>query len=320
MFLDELTIVVRSGQGGKGCESYFKRTDRKMIPNGGDGGDGGDVILKAENNMGSLHALKSKRVFEAENGGGGSSNNKYGRKGNDCVILVPCGTTVYNKRENLLIRDMVEQGDQVLALKGGRAGYGNHNDRPATNGEPAKEMELYLSYKIISDIAFVGLPNSGKTALLKTLTGAGVQETDYPFATKSPQLGTYSSDTTQFRLCDLPSIYQGSEQSHGLGTHFLKHLERARMLFFILDVNSAFATDLYHGFQTLLSIVQRCSQDFLLKPRFVVINKAELLGEGAPVRHQLFPNHEKIFFVSVKNMTGLDELMNEAGKVLEKRV
>ncbi|OGW82331.1 MAG: hypothetical protein A3G33_11545 [Omnitrophica bacterium RIFCSPLOWO2_12_FULL_44_17] len=317
MFIDELTITIRSGNGGKGCESLFRRPDRKVIPNGGDGGDGGDVIIRADSNVGSLLSLKSKRVFEAEHGGAGLSNNKYGRKGNDCIISVPCGTTVFNKDDQLLIRDMIESGDQVLVLKGGHRGYGNHQDRDATLGEAGKEIDVFLSYKIITDIVLIGLPNSGKTAFLKTLTGAGVHETDYPFSTKAPQLGTYRTDTSQLRICDLPSIYHGSEEEHGLGTHFLKHLERARLFFFVVDVGSKFSADLSDGFQMLLNIVQRYNLDFLKKQRVVIVNKADLLEKEEMVRHKLFPGSEKIFFISVKDKTGLDELMNEAAKHLE---
>src|SRR3989338_9543579 len=171
MFIDELTIVVRSGQGGQGCDSYRQRSDHKRIPNGGDGGDGGDVILQADSQTGSLLGLKSKRIFEAESGSAGTGNNRHGRKGKDCVVKVPCGTTVLNKQNDLLVRDLIQSGDKVIALKGGRGGYGNHAKRPTTMGEAGKELEVFLSFKLIADVFLVGLSNSGKNSLLKTLTG-----------------------------------------------------------------------------------------------------------------------------------------------------
>ena len=317
-FIDEVTITVRSGAGGRGCESYRGRTDRKRIPDGGDGGDGGDVIVRSDAQTGSLFPLKSKRTFEAEAGGLGSGNNSYGRRGKDCVVKVPCGTTVYNKRDQLLIRDLVLPGDEVIVLKGGRGGYGNHAHRPTVAGESAKELELLLSFKIIADIFLVGLPNSGKTTLLKHVTGAGVLETEYPFATKAPQLGTYRSHFRELRMCELPAIYQSSDQGRGLGTGFLKHLERARLIFLMLEPESEFAPDLKTGCQILRKTIERFDPDFVRIPYFVVINKADLIPRGTvSEKKKSFSSREKVFFISAKTGTGVDRLMEAALNFLE---
>ncbi len=311
MFIDEVTITVHSGAGGRGCESYRKRMDRKRIPDGGDGGDGGDVILKADAQTGSLFPLKSKRIFEAEAGGMGSGNKRYGRRGNDRVVKIPCGTTIYNKRDQLLIRDLVCPGDEVRVLKGGSGGYGNHANRPVRNGNPAQELELFLSFKIIADVFLVGLPNSGKTTLLKSLTGAGVLETEYPFATKAPQLGTYRNHFSELRLCELPAIYRASEEGRGLGTHFLKHLERAKLIFFMLDPQTEFARDLKTGYDILLSTIERFNSNFVKIPRFLVVNKTDLLSREM-TKKKLLPTREKVFLISAKEGTGVNRLMNAA--------
>ena len=315
MFIDEISIIVRSGSGGRGCESYRRRSDHKQIPDGGDGGDGGDVILRADPGTGSLFSLKSKRIFESEDGGIGTGKNRYGRKGEDCIIKIPCGTTVYNKRDQLLIRDLVSPHDEVVVLKGGKGGYGNHARRPTRDGIKGKELELFLSFKIIADIFVVGLPNSGKTTLLKRLTGAGVLETEYPFATKEPQLGTYRSNFHQLRMCELPAIYQASGEGRGLGTHFLKHLERARLIFFLLDPNSEFAPDPQAGFQILVNTIEKFNSDFLDIPRFLVVNKVDSLPpkgrSGLPL-----PRGENVFLVSAKTGTGIDRLMTAAQDIL----
>ncbi|MBI1977569.1 MAG: 50S ribosome-binding GTPase [Candidatus Omnitrophica bacterium] len=317
MFLDEVTITVRSGAGGKGCESYRKRSDHKRIPNGGDGGDGGDVVLKADAQTGSLLPLQSKRIFEAECGGLGSGNNRHGRKGEDCIVKIPCGTTVYNKQNHLLIRDLVNPDEEVVVLKGGKGGYGNHAGLPPVEGAPTKELELLLSFKIIADIFLVGLPNSGKTALLKRLTGAGISEAEYPFATKTPQLGTFQSDFDQLRICELPAVYEASGEGRGLGTHFLKHLERARLIFFMLDLKSEFASDFKTGYDILLSTVERFNPNFLKTPRFWVVNKSDLIETQKPKGINL-PKAEKVFFISAKTGEGIEILMRQARSVLEK--
>src|SRR3989338_8857835 len=268
MFIDEVTIIVRSGAGGKGCESFIHRPDHKKIPNGG---DGGDVILRADPQTGNLFALKSKRIFEAEAGGAGTRNNKYGRKGSDCIVKVPCGTTIYNKKDNLLIRDLVHPGEEVVVLKGGNGGYGNHARYPTIKGGDSKELEILVSFKIIADIFLVGLPNSGKTTLLKRLTGAGVLETEYPFATKAPQMGTYRSNFDQLRLCELPAIYRAAEEGRGLGTRCLKHLERARLVFLMLDPKSEFSSDLKSGYNILLDTIKHFNPAFAEIPRLLVV-------------------------------------------------
>ena len=315
MFIDEVVIAVCSGAGGRGCESYIVRADRKKIPNGGDGGDGGNVILKADPQTGSLISLKSKRVFEAERGGLGLGNNRYGKKGRDCIVKVPCGTTIYNKTEDLLIRDLVEPNDEVVVLKGGKGGYGNHARKPVTSGGESKELELLLSFKIIADIFIVGLPNSGKTALLKYLTGAGVSESEYPFATKSPQLGTYKSNFSQLSLCELPAIYGASGEGRGLGTHYLKHLERARLIFFVLDAKSEFVSNLGEGYQILFGTIERFKPAFLNIPRLILVNKADLLDKSEQER-KMFPAKEKVYFVSAKKGAGIDRLMKDAQNLL----
>ncbi len=314
MFIDEVTITVHSGAGGRGCESFHIRADRKRISTGGDGGDGGDVILRADPQTGSLISLKSKRIFEAERGELGMGSNQYGRKGKDCIVKVPCGTTIYNKTDNLLIRDLIRPGEEVVVVKGGRRGYGNHARRPATFGEEGKELELFLSFKIIADIFLIGLPNSGKTTLLKHLTGAGVSETDYPFATKAPQAGTYRSDDHELSLCELPSIYQASGEGRGLGTHYLKHLERAELIFVLLDPKSEFATDLKEGYQILIKTIQEFNPDFLKIPRFIVVNKSDFLT-SADQKKKYFQAKEKVYFISAKNNTGIDRLMKDAQKL-----
>ena len=312
MFLDELIISVQSGRGGNGCESYMRRSDRKMIPDGGDGGKGGDVILRAASEVGSLIGLRSKRLFEAQAGGFGKGTNRYGRHGESLVLRVPCGTTVYDHTNQLLIRDLAEAGDEVVVAKGGRGGYGNHSGRPRTMGEEGKLLELSLSFTIPAEIFLVGLPTSGKTSLLKYLTGARVEPADYPFATKAPCLGTYSNSRMQFRICELPSLYGHSSEGRGLGTAFLKQLNRARLIFLVLDPGNPFADHLKSGYDILLKQIDSYDARYLKIPRFVVINKMDLVTAKERSKIKSLKFQEPVFYISTKRESGISGLMKKS--------
>lgn len=318
MFIDEIVIKVKSGDGGRGCESYFKRADRKMVPNGGDGGDGGDVILRADRNTGSLLSLKTRRLFEAERGSLGKGANKYGHQGKPSVLLVPCGTTVFDYQKKLLLRDLVSHDDEVVVAKGGHGGYGNHSGRPTTAGKPGETLELLLSFSILSEIVMVGLPGSGKTALLKAITGANVEPATYPFATKSPCLGTYHHAKRSFSICEVPSIYAASHEERGLGVRYLKHLHRSKLIFFVVDPLNSFARGVKDGYDILLKAVGDFNPDYLSLPRFLIINKMDLKEAKKAVSKRI-KFKDPAFQVSAVSGTGLKTLMNQATKMLSKR-
>ena len=312
MFLDEIVITIKSGRGGRGCESYIRRADRKMIPNGGDGGSGGDVMIRSDGKTGSLFALKSKRIFEAEAGGFGMGKNRYGQTGRALVLNVPCGTNVYNRSDHLLLRDLVKPDDQVVAAKGGRGGYGNHAGRPATAGEEGVSLELLLSFSIIADIFLVGLPNSGKTALLKALTGAHLESTDYPFATKAPRLGTYESTSGRFQICELPSVYEHSAEGRGLGNSFLKHLKRAKLIAMVLDPLNSFAPTLKEGYDILMKAVTEFDAHYARIPRLVVINKMDIKEAKKKIRAKRIRFKDPHVAVSALTKEGLVSFVRHA--------
>lgn len=315
-FLDEITIKIQSGNGGRGCMSFLRRQDRKRTADGGDGGDGGNIILQADSQTGSLVSLRSKAIFEAERGEGGTSSKSCGRSGRDLIVKVPCGTTVYNKTDQLLMRDLVNHGDEFIAAKGGKGGFGNHSERPEPIGGAGIALELFLSFKIIADVFLIGLPNSGKTLLLRELTGAGVTESEHPFSTKAPHLGTYQSYSEDVRMCELPSLYQASEDGHGLGTSFLKHLERAKLIFVVLDPTSEFGADVSKASKMLCGIIERFDPEFSKIQRILVVNKIDLISPAQRKKIKA-PKDEKMFFISAKKKIGFSQLMEQAVKTLK---
>ncbi len=317
VFVDEAVIHIQSGNGGKGCESYYKRTDKKFVPTGGDGGKGGDIIVRADRNMSTLYSFKFNKHFCAESGHQGSGNQKKGKDGADIVIRVPCGTTVLEKNEKLLIRDLVYEGDEVVALRGGKGGLGNHHHgRAATPGESGQGFEIVLSLTLNADIFIVGSPNSGKSLLLNYLTASKAKSESYPFSTKVPQLGIYQTqDFETLTLCELPPIVEGSHRGKGLGSQFLKHLARAKFMFLMLDpFQDAF--DAKSGYNHLLREISAFNPEFASIPHFVVISKSDepSVKKSFETKKMNFPC--RFFLISAKTGEGINSLMQEVQKVI----
>ncbi len=310
--IDERIILVKSGRGGSGCESYWRRSDRKLVPNGGDGGSGGDVVIRATDEVGSLTVLKPKHLYEAETGGAGSGNNRYGKNAPALVLKVPRGTSIFDRDRQLLLRDLVSNGDQVVVAKGGRGGYGNHAGRPRRMGEEGESREIYLSLAILADIVLVGFPNSGKTTLLRHLTGAHVEPTEFPFATKWPALGTYETTSAEYRLCELPSLYVHSAEGRGLGVSFLKHLKWARLVVFVLDPRNAFAKSIQEEYDILFHELEKFDPLFTWKPRIVAVNKTDLLNSKELAQIKKIKFADPVFYISAKEAKGIGPLMKKA--------
>lgn len=315
IFVDEVVIHIRSGNGGKGCESYFRRTDKKFVPTGGDGGRGGDVIIRADRNLTNLYQFKFNPEYRADSGQLGGGNQKTGRDGEDLIIRVPCGTTVFNKTEKLLIRDLVNEGDEVVAVKGGRGGIGNqHHGKTATPGESGQWLDVVLSLKLKADIFLVGSPNSGKSRLLNYLTGSKAKSEHYPFATQSPQLGTFeTADYRSILLCELPSLVSGSSRGKALGNQFLKHLARARLLFLMLDpFQDAF--DPVAGYNALLQELRAFNPEFTAIPHFLVIGKMDRPEVSQLLEKKKINVSCPVFKISAETGAGIEPLMQEAEK------
>lgn len=309
MLIDRVHIFVQAGSGGNGCESYYRRTDKKIVPHGGDGGNGGSIILEANLNAPSLASFRSRQHLLAESGGHGSSSRKRGKNGEDLLVYVPLGTRIFDRKRDLLIRYLMKPGEQVVVVKGGRGGSGNFGGKQSTQGEKGEVLELDLSFRLIADFFFLGLPNSGKSALMNRLSRVHIKEEDYPFSTKSPVIGMHVyNDYEQLTLCEFPSIYQNSHEGRGLGTDFLKHLEDARMVFYMLDPVTAFAENLAEGLKILEAEVAVFQKDFLDIPSAVIVNKMDLPAAKEAVKKHPFDPGRPCFYISAKTGEGVDAL------------
>lgn len=318
IFIDEVTVQVSSGRGGKGCESFFRRTDRKMVPNGGDGGKGGDIILRADRNETSLYCFLLNKHFQAGPGDHGSSNQKTGRDGKDLIIRVPCGTTIFNEDEHLLIRDLASDGEEVVVVRGGRGGRGNaHQGREATPGQPGQDLRIRLSVHIPADIFIVGWPNSGKSSLLTCTTHSKAKCEPYPFSTRHPQLGIYQTeDFRNVTLCELPALIPGSSKGKGLGNHFLKHLERARMMILMLDPQRE-GFDLKEDYNHLLEEIRLFNAQYAEIPHLVAVAK----GDDPEVKAML-KKKKKLpvpwYLISTQTKEGVEVLIKKAVEQFQK--
>lgn len=311
MFIDSIQLMVQAGSGGNGCESYLRRTDMKKVPTGGDGGRGGSIIIRSDTNSPPLAALRTKRRLVAASGGHGGNSRKRGKSGEDSVLLVPIGTRIFDREKNFLIRELLEWGEEVVVLKGGEGGTGNHRGRDATHGEKGAQIVIELSIRLVADVFLVGLPGSGKSKILNAWTRAHAKEGNYPFTTKSPEIGVYAySEYDTMTICELPSLYGGSHEGRGAGNAFLKHLERAKYILYVLDPVTRFAESLSQGWEILQNEVRLHQKDFLNIPCAVVVNKVDLEEVKEKIASEKFKPNVPLFSVSALTGEGLEVLAN----------
>jgi GTP-binding protein len=328
MFLDEVTITVRGGDGGRGCVSWRREKYIPMGgPDGGDGGRGGSVFLVADGNTDTLSDFGSRKVFKAPKGGFGMGQNRHGRDGEDLLLLVPTGTSV-NSEDGTLIADLAQQGDQFLTARGGRGGYGNGHflsstrQRPdfAELGEPGEELKVRLTLKLVADIGIIGYPNAGKSTLISVVSSAKPKIADYPFTTLVPNLGVVNVHDRSFVLCDVPGLIEGASDGKGLGDQFLRHIERCGVLFHILDLSRALEPDgsvnpqkLLDDYKTIRRELEAYSRELAEKKELVVLNKIDLVNsETKDIEKALKDAGIPLFAcISAATTLGTEELMQK---------
>ena len=311
MFHDRAKIHVQAGRGGNGALSFRReKFVPKGGPDGGDGGDGGDVVLVAEPDLRELSRLAPNQWIRGGRGGAGGGANRHGANGETVELAVPVGTQVFDEGGQL-IADLARPGARVIAARGGAGGRGNRRfatptrqaPRFAETGLPGEEATIELRLKLLADAALVGLPNAGKSSLLRRISNAKPKVADYPFTTLAPVLGTVESpDGRQLTVADVPGLIEGASEGVGLGHEFLAHLERARLLIHVIDAS----LDVEEAFRTIDAELHRYGSGLDERPQAVVLNKIDLLPEPPPF-DVADPRVVRVFRVSCATGEGIDE-------------
>jgi GTP-binding protein len=327
-FIDYIRIFCRSGHGGAGAKHFLRnKLTAKGGPDGGDGGRGAHIILKGNAQLWTLLHLRYFKNVLAEDGESGSKNNCTGRDGKDIIIEVPLGTIARNEETGEIEAEILEDGQEIVWMRGGRGGLGNQHFATPTNqvpehaqpGEPGIEGWKQLELKVLADVGLVGFPNAGKSTLLSVITAAKPKIADYAFTTLTPQLGMVEyRDGKSFCIADLPGIIEGAAEGKGLGHRFLRHIERNAVLLFLIPADSA-----SHGkeFEILRSELEQYNPEMLQKDFIIAISKSDMLDDElkAEISSELPKDVPHLFISSVTNK-GLLELKDALWKALNKPV
>jgi len=323
-FIDYVKIMFRSGKGGAGS-AHLQRTaqDPKAGPDGGDGGKGGDIILKGNRNLWTLlHLRYTKHIF-AEDGGNGSSNQCFGKNGKNAVVEVPLGTVVKDPESNEFLGEVLEDGEELVVLRGGRGGLGNVHFKSATRqtprfaqpGEEGIETWLALELKVLADVGLVGFPNAGKSTLISVLSNAKPKIADYPFTTLRPNLGMVAHRNHQsFVVADIPGIIEGASEGKGLGLRFLRHIERNALLLFMIPCNT---DSIKKEYKILLNELKVYNPELMDKKRILAITKCDLMTEkDLKALQKKVPETLPVLFISSINHQNLQQLKDEVWRQL----
>ncbi len=320
-FIDEAVIHVRSGAGGNGCVSFRRE---KYVPrggpDGGDGGRGGDVVLVAASNITSLLDFRYKRHYRARRGGHGKGKNMHGASAEPLVVPVPVGTVVTDAETGEVLCDLARDGQRFVAARGGRGGKGNAHFATSTNqapryaqpGEPGEERTLRLVLKLLADVGIIGCPNAGKSTLIRRISAARPKVADYPFTTKAPSLGVVDWKGHRFVAADIPGLVEGAHRGVGMGTTFLRHIERTRVLIHLLDLSPYTGRDPRDDYTKINAELDAYMPGLASRPQVVAANKVDLPEAREmyeEIRHDFAERGVELLAVSAATGEGIDELL-----------
>ncbi len=328
MFVDVAKIWIKAGKGGDGAVSFHRE---KYVnaggPDGGDGGKGGNVVFVADRNLNTLMDFRYKRKYVAEDGKNGGTNKCSGAGADDLVIKVPLGTLIKDAETGLLIKDLSDYEPYICA-KGGNGGWGNQHFATATRqiprfakpGQPGEEFHIQLELKLIADVGLIGFPNVGKSTLLSVVSSARPKIANYHFTTMTPNLGVVDTYGNGFVIADIPGIIEGAAEGAGLGTAFLRHVERCRMLLHLVDVAGTEGRDPVEDFKTINEELKSYSPALAALPQIVVANKCDAVYDEEI--KERFLNYVKsegypVFCISAATKQGLEPLLAKTGDLLD---
>jgi GTP-binding protein len=315
LFIDEVIISVKAGGGGNGClafrrEKYVPRGG----PSGGDGGHGGDVVLVASEHHNTLLHFRFNPEHKAQRGRHGEGSQRTGHDGASIDVPTPVGTVVYDAETGELLHDFTTPGDRFVVARGGRGGKGNARFATSTHqtptehedGKPGEERRLRLELKLLADVGLVGFPNAGKSTLISRISAARPKIADYPFTTLVPNLGVVGADDDRtFVVADIPGLIEGAHQGHGLGTQFLRHIERTRLLAHLVDVSETTGRDPVHDFEVVMGELASFSEDLAHKPMILVATKLDAAQDPERVASlERLARERGVAFFKISSVTG----------------
>lgn len=332
MFIDSAIVTLRAGKGGNGVVAWRRE---KFIPKGGpaggNGGQGGSIILKTNENILSLEGFRNRRLINAENGISGGGNLQRGRNGKDLTLYIPCGTIVKNMKTQEVLVDFTDKNQEYVLCRGGKGGKGNACFKSPTNqapnictpGREGEIQEVQLELKLIADIGFIGMPNAGKSTLLKQITHCQVKIGAYPFTTLHPNLSYIQfEDFSRILIADIPGIIEGAHLNRGLGLSFLKHIERSSVLVYLIDISGIEERDPFKDFQILQNEIAAYRKELLDKPFLVVLNKidCETTTQNLEKFKQKYPYSKTTLFpISAMHKEGIEPLLKAMRQLIPRK-
>ena len=325
-FIDQVEVLVRSGRGGDGSMSFRREALVQFGgPDGGDGGRGGDVVFKASDHVNSLLSLYYDPKCFAQDGGPGQGQKMYGKRGKDLVVPVPLGTEVYDVDTGLLVADIVEPGQCAIVAKGGAGGFGNVHFKSSVNqaptehtpGGPCEERRLRLELKTIADAGLLGFPNAGKSSLLSAVSSATPKIASYPFTTLNPVVGTIVyRDYAKVRMADVPGIIEGAAKGVGLGLAFLRHLERSKVLVYVIDMAGTDNREPWRDYEVLRREIEEYSLELAERPSLVVANKLDVEAAKENLARFVKETGVEPICVSCETREGVEAFLDELRKLV----